>query len=169
MSPSSAVDRSHELRALLGHERTALVEYILRLADFQRLKCWAELGYASPWLFLRKELGLSEAMAGYRAAAAEPPARISPFGAPSTISAQPSTAMARNSCTVSKERARQATGRGGQPANRVSLDRQPQGCSPAHPSGRPTPEPRAATTRAALPFRPRRCCGRIQDCAMLVG
>jgi len=37
----------------------------------QRLKCWAELGYASLWLFLRKELGLSEAMASYRAAAAE--------------------------------------------------------------------------------------------------
>src|SRR5215831_19722729 len=71
MRPSSAVDRSRELRALLGHERNALVEFILRLADFQRLKCWAELGYASLWLFLRKELGLSEAMASYRAAAAE--------------------------------------------------------------------------------------------------
>src|SRR5262249_37825453 len=71
MSPSSAVDRSRELRALLGHERNALVEFILRLADFQRLKCWAELGYASLWLFLRKELGLSEAMASYRGAAAE--------------------------------------------------------------------------------------------------
>src|SRR5262252_1555515 len=71
MSPSSAVDRSRELRALLGNERNALVEFILRLADFQRLKCWAELGYASLWLFLRKELGLSEAMASYRAAAAE--------------------------------------------------------------------------------------------------
>src|SRR5215831_14680089 len=71
MSPSSAVDRSRELRALLGSERNALVEFILRLADFQRLKCWAELGYASLWLFLRKELGLSEAMASYRAAAAE--------------------------------------------------------------------------------------------------
>src|SRR5215831_11410962 len=71
MRPSSAVDRSRELRALLGHERNALVEFILRLADFQRLKCWAELGYASLWLFLRKELGLSEAMASYRASAAE--------------------------------------------------------------------------------------------------
>src|SRR5215831_10637627 len=71
MSPSSAVDRSRELRALLGHERNALVEFILRLADFNRLKCWAELGYASLWLFLRNELGLSEAMASYRVAAAE--------------------------------------------------------------------------------------------------
>src|SRR5262245_15646163 len=71
MSPSSAVDRSRELRALLGSERNLLVEFILRLADFHRLKLWAELGYASLWLFLRNELGLSEAMASYRAAAAE--------------------------------------------------------------------------------------------------
>src|SRR5262245_35194049 len=71
MSPSSAVDRSRELRALLDSERNALVEFILRLADFHRLKCWAELGYASLWLFLRNELALSEAMASYRAAAAE--------------------------------------------------------------------------------------------------
>ena len=67
MRPSSAVDRSRELRALLGNERNALVEFILRLADFQRLKCWAELGYASLWMCRpsrrRKELGLSEAMA----------------------------------------------------------------------------------------------------------
>jgi len=33
MSPSSAVDRSRELRALLGKERNAIVEFILRLAD----------------------------------------------------------------------------------------------------------------------------------------
>jgi 5-methylcytosine-specific restriction endonuclease McrA len=71
MSPSSAVDRSRELRALLGQERNSLVEFILRLSDFNRLKCWAELGYASLWLFLRKDLGLSEAMASYRSAAAE--------------------------------------------------------------------------------------------------
>src|SRR5262245_42257569 len=76
MGPSSAVDRSRELRALLGSERNLLVEFILRLADFHRLKCWAEVGYASLWLFLRNELGLSEAMASYRAAAAELVARF---------------------------------------------------------------------------------------------
>src|SRR5690349_11357330 len=71
MSESSALDRSRELRALLGQERNSLVEFILRLSDFNRFKCWAELGYASLWMFLRNELGLSEAMASYRAAAAE--------------------------------------------------------------------------------------------------
>jgi hypothetical protein len=71
MSASSAVDRSRELAALLARERNTLVEFILRLADFNKVKCWAELGHTSLWMYLRRELGLSEAMASYRAAAAE--------------------------------------------------------------------------------------------------
>src|SRR5689334_23079312 len=71
MSAPSAVDRSRELTGLLARERNSLVEFILRLADFNKLKCWAELGHTSLWTYLRRELGLSEAMASYRAAAAE--------------------------------------------------------------------------------------------------
>src|SRR5215467_9416536 len=71
MSAPSALDRSRELAGLLGRERNSLVEFILQLADFNKLKCWAELGHTSLWMFLRRELGLSEAMASYRSAAAE--------------------------------------------------------------------------------------------------
>jgi 5-methylcytosine-specific restriction endonuclease McrA len=71
MSPSSALDRCHELRRLVGEERKILVEFVVRLADFNRVKGWAELGYRSPWEFLRRELGLSEALASYRLTAAD--------------------------------------------------------------------------------------------------
>ena len=37
MNPSSAIDRSRELAGLLGQERNSLVEFILRLADFNKL------------------------------------------------------------------------------------------------------------------------------------
>jgi len=37
MSAPSAVDRSRELAVLLARERNTLVEFILRLADFNKL------------------------------------------------------------------------------------------------------------------------------------
>src|SRR5438067_1434563 len=70
MTTASALDGSRELGRLVGEERKILVEFVVRLADFNRLKCWATLGYRSPWDFLRRELGRSEALASDRLTAA---------------------------------------------------------------------------------------------------
>jgi 5-methylcytosine-specific restriction endonuclease McrA len=59
------------LAALLRHEHDALAEFLVALADFDRSRAWAELGYVSLFHFLHRELHLSKGAAQYRKVAAE--------------------------------------------------------------------------------------------------
>jgi hypothetical protein len=62
---------SVRLAELLSREHTALAEFLLALADFDRRRAWVELGYSSLFYFLHRELGLSKGAAYYRKGAAE--------------------------------------------------------------------------------------------------
>jgi hypothetical protein len=55
---------------LLSRERDAMAEFLVALADFDRQRAWAELGYANLFWFLHRELGLSMGAAHYRKVAA---------------------------------------------------------------------------------------------------
>jgi 5-methylcytosine-specific restriction endonuclease McrA len=59
------------LTALLRREHAAMADFLVALADFDRQKLWRELGHASLFSFLRRELGLSAGAAQYRKSAAE--------------------------------------------------------------------------------------------------
>ncbi len=59
------------LRALLVREHGALADFLLALAEFDRKRGWRELGYASLFPFLHRELRLSKAAAFFRKTAAE--------------------------------------------------------------------------------------------------
>jgi hypothetical protein len=67
----NARESSNHLAALLRNERSAMSDFLLALADFDRQKLWRELGHASLFSFLRRELGLSAGAAQYRKTAAE--------------------------------------------------------------------------------------------------
>ncbi|HEX9307447.1 MAG TPA: HNH endonuclease signature motif containing protein [Anaeromyxobacter sp.] len=68
---TSARDLSAHLAELLHRERAALAEFLVALADFDRKRLWIELGHASLFYFLHRELGLSKGAAYYRKTAAE--------------------------------------------------------------------------------------------------
>jgi hypothetical protein len=68
---TNAREFTKRLAELLGHERTAMVDFLLALAEFDRQRLWSELGHASLFSFLRRELGLSAGAAQYRKTAAE--------------------------------------------------------------------------------------------------
>jgi HNH endonuclease len=68
---TSARDLSARLANLLRHERDALADFLVALADFDRRRLWVELGYSSLFYFLHRELGLSKGAAFYRKTAAE--------------------------------------------------------------------------------------------------
>ena len=68
---TSARDLSARLAELLHRERAALAEFLVALADFDRKRLWVELGHASLFYFLHRELGLSKGAAFYRKTAAE--------------------------------------------------------------------------------------------------
>src|SRR6266568_879148 len=68
---TSARDLSARLADLLHCERAALGEFLVALADFDRKRLWVELGHASLFYFLHRELGLSSGAAFYRKTAAE--------------------------------------------------------------------------------------------------
>jgi hypothetical protein len=59
------------LADLLRRERHAMAEFLVALAQFHRERRWLELGHASLFAFLRRELGLSAGAAQYRKTAAE--------------------------------------------------------------------------------------------------
>jgi hypothetical protein len=59
------------LADLLAREHAALVDFLVALADFDQRRLWAELGHASLFSFLHRELGLSKGAAYYRKVAAE--------------------------------------------------------------------------------------------------
>jgi hypothetical protein len=66
-----ARDFTARLADLLRRERSALAEFIVLLADFDRRRLWLDLGHASLFSFLHRELGLSKGAAHYRKTAAE--------------------------------------------------------------------------------------------------
>ncbi|MFL5271495.1 MAG: HNH endonuclease, partial [Anaeromyxobacteraceae bacterium] len=64
-------DLTKHLAELLSREHGALADFLVALADFDRERRWLELGHASLFYFLHRELGLSKAAAFYRKTAAE--------------------------------------------------------------------------------------------------
>jgi 5-methylcytosine-specific restriction endonuclease McrA len=66
-----AHDLSTKLAALLGNEQRAMADFLVALADFDARKAWRELGHASLFAYLRRDLHLSAGAAQYRKTAAE--------------------------------------------------------------------------------------------------
>lgn len=66
----NARDLSARLERLLRQEHGALADFLLALADFDRRRAWVELGHASLFAFLVRDLRLSKGAAFYRATAA---------------------------------------------------------------------------------------------------
>src|SRR5690349_7841222 len=69
MSDTRAMTK--RLAELLSREHSALADFLVALADFDRERRWVELGYTSLFYFLHRELRLSTGAAFYRKAAAE--------------------------------------------------------------------------------------------------
>jgi hypothetical protein len=67
----NAREFTSRLQDLLRRERSALGDFLVSLADFDRRRLWVDLGYASLFDFLHRELGLSKASASFRKKAAE--------------------------------------------------------------------------------------------------
>ena len=53
------------------HEHGAMADFLIALANFDRHRGWAELGYSSLFYFLHRELELSQGAAHYRQTAAK--------------------------------------------------------------------------------------------------
>jgi hypothetical protein len=68
---TTAREMSALLSDLLRRERAALSEFLIALADFDERRLWVELGHASLFSFLTRDLGLSAGAAYYRKTAAE--------------------------------------------------------------------------------------------------
>jgi 5-methylcytosine-specific restriction endonuclease McrA len=68
---TSARDLTARLVDLLRSERQAMADFLVALADFDRRRVWLDLGYASLFYFLHRELGLSKGAAHYRKTGAE--------------------------------------------------------------------------------------------------
>jgi hypothetical protein len=66
----TARELTKRLADLLRNERQALADFIVALADFDRRRRYEELGHASLFAFLHRELGLSKGAAYYRMTAA---------------------------------------------------------------------------------------------------
>ncbi len=66
-----AREQSLHLAELLRRERAALAEFLVALAEFDRRRLWLEVGHASLFYFLHRELGLAKGPAFYRKTAAE--------------------------------------------------------------------------------------------------
>ncbi len=62
---------ANRLADLLSRERSAMAEFLLALADFDRRRLWEQLGHSGLFPFLHRELGMSRAAAFYRKTAAE--------------------------------------------------------------------------------------------------
>src|SRR5512144_3266173 len=67
---TTAREETVRLADLLRREHHALAEFLLALATFDRERRWGELGYASLFAFLLRELALPEGPAYYRMTAA---------------------------------------------------------------------------------------------------
>ncbi len=62
----SAREHTAHLAELLSRERSAMADFLVALAGFDEARQWLELGYASLFDFLHRELGLSQGAAHYR-------------------------------------------------------------------------------------------------------
>ncbi len=62
----SAHECTARLADLLSRERSAMADFLVALSDFDQGRRWNELGYASLFDFLHRELGLSKGAAHYR-------------------------------------------------------------------------------------------------------
>ncbi len=71
MTTTATRDLVARLAELLANERSALADFLLALADFDRRRCWEELGYASLYDFLVRELRMSRGTAFYRKTAVD--------------------------------------------------------------------------------------------------
>ncbi len=79
---NTAHDFTLRLQELLRRERVALGEFLVALSDFDRRRLWLDVGYASLFDYLRRELGLSKASAFYRMRAAQLLQRFPAFAGP---------------------------------------------------------------------------------------
>jgi 5-methylcytosine-specific restriction endonuclease McrA len=71
MMTNDARDLATRLSELLRREHHAMADFLVALADFDRRRLWVDLGHASLFSFLHRELGLSKGAAHYRKVAAE--------------------------------------------------------------------------------------------------
>jgi hypothetical protein len=67
----TAREHSARLAALLRDEHSALADFLVALAEFDRRREWLALGYTSLFVYLHRELRLSKGAAQYRKTAAE--------------------------------------------------------------------------------------------------
>jgi hypothetical protein len=67
----NAHDCTARLVDLLSREHSALADFLVVLADFDRRRLWEELGHPSLFSFLHRQLGLSKGAAFYRKVAAD--------------------------------------------------------------------------------------------------
>ncbi len=65
---TNAREFTTRLADLLRRERGALADFLVALADFDQRRLWLELGYASLFMFLHRELGLSKGASTARSA-----------------------------------------------------------------------------------------------------
>jgi hypothetical protein len=70
LSCMNARDLATRLSDLLRREHEDLAEFLLALAEFDRMRGWEALGYSSLFTFLHTQLRLSKGAASYRATAA---------------------------------------------------------------------------------------------------
>jgi hypothetical protein len=68
---TTAREHTAHLADLLRREHAAMADFLVALADFDRKRLWLDLGHASLFYFLHRELGLSKGAAHYRKTAAE--------------------------------------------------------------------------------------------------
>ena len=68
---NDARELASRLHDLLRREQSAMADFLVALADFDRRRLWAELGHTGLFYFLHRELGMSKGAAHYRKTAAE--------------------------------------------------------------------------------------------------
>ena len=66
-----ARESSRRLADLLHREHSAMADFLIALADFDRRRLWLQLGHSSLFYFLHRELRLSKGAAYYRKVAAD--------------------------------------------------------------------------------------------------
>jgi hypothetical protein len=80
---NQARESSRRLAVLLRCEQGAMADFLVALADFDRQRLWVQLGHASVFYYLHRDLKLSKGAAHYRKVAArliqEFPEVIGPF------------------------------------------------------------------------------------------